>query len=104
MLLLTLGRMGGPKAWKEMQERQKGFRSGWDTEPPPQPDSDDEDGRDVEKRDLYAEYDIDPETANEIEARGGNKILDAEGAEDVILSVLHWGIKLLTCHRSLQWR
>ena len=95
--------MGGPKAWKEMQKRQKDFRSGWDTGPPPQPDSDDEDGRDVEKRDPYAEYDIDPETANEKESRGGNEILEDQGTEDVILPVLHWEIKLLTCHRSLQW-
>jgi hypothetical protein len=95
--------MGGPKAWKEMQERQKEFRSGWNTESLPQPDSDDEYGQDVEKRDLYAEYDIDPETANEKETRRGNEILEDEGAEDVNLSVLHPVIKLLTCHRSLQW-
>lgn len=101
--LLTLRRMGGPKVWKEMHERQRDFRYGWDTEPPPQPDSDDDDGRDAEKRDLYAEYDIDSETANEKEARGGNEILEDEGAEDVILSVLHQEIRLLTCHRSIQW-
>jgi hypothetical protein len=87
--------MGGPKAWKEMQERQKECRSGWDTESLPQPDS--------EKRDLYAEYDIDPETANEREARGGNEILEDEVAEDVNLSVFHRKVKLLTRHRSLQW-
>jgi len=96
--------MGGPKEWKEMQERQKQFRSGWDTESPPQSDSDDGDGLDVEKRDLYTEYDIDPETANEKGARGGNEILEDEGAEDVIPSVLYREIKLLTCHRSLQWQ
>jgi hypothetical protein len=78
-------------------------RYGWDTEPLPEPDSDDDDVQDIEKRDLYAEYDIDPETANEKEARGGNEILEDKGAEDVNLSVLRWEIKLLTCHRSSQW-
>jgi hypothetical protein len=77
-------RMGGPKAWKEMQQRQKEFQNGWDTEPQPQqPDSDDEDAQDVEKRDLYAEYGIDPETANEKEARGGSSPIEDEGSEDV---------------------
>lgn len=95
--------MGGPKAWKEMQERQEEFRSGWDTEPLPQPDSDDEDGQGLEKRDLYAEYDIDLETANEKEARGGNDILVDEGVEDVNLSVSHHEVKLLMRHRSSRW-
>jgi Swi5-dependent recombination DNA repair protein 1 len=95
--------MGGPKAWREMQERQKEVRSGWDAEPLPQLDSDGEEGKDPEKRDLYAEYDIDTETANEKEARGGNEIFEDEGAEDVNLSVLYQKVKLLTCHRNLQW-
>jgi hypothetical protein len=44
----------------------------------------------VEKRDIYAEYDIDQETANEKEARGDNEVFESEGARDVTLSVLHW--------------
>jgi len=76
--------MGGPKAWKEMQDRQKDFQNLWDAEPQQQPDSDDEDADvDVEKRDLYAEYDIDLETANEKHARGGDSPREDEGAENV---------------------
>jgi hypothetical protein len=81
--------MGGPKAWKEMQERQKEYQSGWDTDPP-QSFSDDEDGPDAEKRDLYVEYDIDPETTHEREAREGNEVVEGEGAGDVPLSILHY--------------
>lgn len=62
--------MGGPRAWKEMQKKQAEQRSAWDQEEPAvQYPSDDEDEDanklEVEKRDLYAEYDIDPETENE---------------------------------------
>jgi Swi5-dependent recombination DNA repair protein 1 len=75
--------MGGPKAWKEMQKRQKEFQNGWDAEPQKQLDSDDEDGPDAEKRDFYAEYSIDPETANEKEARGTSPPVEDDGTEDV---------------------
>jgi Swi5-dependent recombination DNA repair protein 1 len=81
---LTVHRMGGPRAWKEMQKRQQGFQSGWD-EVPTNNDSDDNDDEawDGEKRDLYAEYDIDPETENEKEQRGGGDTGEDPGQEDV---------------------
>jgi len=80
--------MGGPKAWKEMQQRQKEFQKGWDAEPQQELELNDEaDGSQyVEKGDLYAEYYIDSEMANEKDARGGNSPLGNEGAEDVRLS------------------
>jgi len=78
-----VNRMGGPRAWKEMQKRQQGFQSGWD-EVPTNNDSDDNDDEawDGEKRDLYAEYDIDPETENEKEQRGGGDTGEDPGQED----------------------
>lgn len=99
-------RMGGPKAWKEMQQRQKEFQEGWDAEPQQEPGSEDEDGDEkyVEKRDIYAEYDVDAETANEKEARGGNSPLEDEGAEDVNLSHRNPPIDFLICHRNLRCR
>ncbi|KAH6681376.1 hypothetical protein B0J14DRAFT_694924 [Halenospora varia] len=63
-----VNRMGGPRAWKEMQKKQQEFQNEWQQdEQGNNNDSDDEDNerKDVEKRDLYAEYDIDPETENE---------------------------------------
>jgi hypothetical protein len=75
-----------------MQKRRDEFQSGWDNTEPPQSDSDDENRQDVEKRDVYAEYDIDPETAHEKEARGGNEVFEDEGAGDVTLSILHRSI------------
>jgi len=62
-----VNRMGGPRAWKEMQKRQTEYQNTWDQEENPNNDSGDDgaEGRDVEKRDIYAEYGIDPETENE---------------------------------------
>lgn len=87
-----------------MQQRQKEFQKGWDAEPQQEPDSDSEcgDGKNVEKRDLYAGYDVDAETANEKEARGGNSPLEDEGAEDVNLSHHNPRIEFLICHRNSQ--
>jgi hypothetical protein len=98
--------MGGPRAWKEMQQRQKEFQKGWDAEPQQEPDLEDEngDGKYVEKRDLYAEYDVVAETANEKEARGGNSSLEDEGAEDVNLPHRNPRTEFLICHRNSQCR
>ncbi|CAL3973682.1 hypothetical protein PZA11_005846 [Diplocarpon coronariae] len=62
-----VNRMGGPRAWKEMQKKQAENQNSWDQEEPANTnDSDDDDEKkDVEKRDVYAEYSIDPETENE---------------------------------------
>ena len=62
-----VNRMGGPRAWKEMQKKQQEFQNSWDTEEQKNnDDEEDEEGKDApEKRDLYAEYGIDPETENE---------------------------------------
>ncbi|KAL5315076.1 hypothetical protein ACEPPN_017727 [Leptodophora sp. 'Broadleaf-Isolate-01'] len=61
-----VNRMGGPRAWKEMQKKQEENRNSWDQEEQTNNnDSDDEENKDVEKRDVYAEYGIDPETENE---------------------------------------
>lgn len=80
-----VNRMGGPRAWKEMQKRQQGFQSGgWDQEPQPvNNESDDDDElKNTEKRDLYAEYGIDPETENEKAQRNGGDMGEEPGQED----------------------
>lgn len=68
-----------------MEERQKEFRRGWDTEPQLL-DSEDENGQDKEGKDASTEYSIDLENVLEKEARGGKEILVDEEAEDVMLS------------------
>ncbi|KAG4437415.1 hypothetical protein IFR05_007097 [Cadophora sp. M221] len=61
-----VNRMGGPRAWKEMQKKQEENRNSWGQEEQKNNnDSDDEENKDVEKSDVYAEYGIDPETENE---------------------------------------
>ncbi|KAF7871639.1 hypothetical protein EAF04_003746 [Stromatinia cepivora] len=65
-----VNRMGGPRAWKEMQKRQQEYQNNWDQDEANNnnnndSDDDDEGGKDKEKRDVYAEYSIDPETENE---------------------------------------
>jgi Swi5-dependent recombination DNA repair protein 1 len=79
--------MGGPRAWKEMQKKQQEFQNSWDQEEQTNNDSNDEDGegQDLEKRDLYAEYDIEPETENEKSqrAKGAGDTGELPGQEDV---------------------
>jgi len=86
--------MGGPKAWKEMQKKQQEFQGGWDNpeEQTQNNDNDDDDDddenyekHDVEKRDIYAEYGIDPETENEKSQRpkGVGDTGEMPGQEDV---------------------
>jgi hypothetical protein len=58
--------MGGPKAWKEVQQRQKMLQCGWDGDRP-QPNSDDEVTENGKNKDIYADYDIDLESMNEKE-------------------------------------
>ncbi|PBP25908.1 DNA repair protein Dds20/Mei5 [Diplocarpon rosae] len=62
-----VNRMGGPRAWKEMQKKQAENQNSWDQQEPANDNDsdDDEEKKDVEKRDVYAEYSIDPETENE---------------------------------------
>lgn len=104
-------RMGGPRAWKEMQKRQQEFQNSWQEEEnnnndDDDNDDDDEDGeqKDVEKRDLYAEYSIDVETENE-KAQRPNGLGDTgelPGQEDVsVLSVVSKSI--LICSRNSRW-
>lgn len=83
--------MGGPRAWKEMQQRQAEFRNrDFDEEQHPEPDSNDEDAPEqTEKRDHYAEYNYDPETENEKAQRLGNgDVGEDEGQEDVRITCI----------------
>jgi Swi5-dependent recombination DNA repair protein 1 len=79
--------MGGPRAWKEMQKKQQEFQNSWNQEEQTNNDSDDEhdEGKDVEKGDLYAEYVIEPETENEKSqrAKGVGDTGELPGQEDV---------------------
>jgi hypothetical protein len=63
--------MGGPKAWKEMQQRQKKLQCGWDVECP-QPNSDDEVAESGKKKGFYADYDTNPQSINEMEMEEPN--------------------------------
>ena len=85
-------RMGGPRAWKEMQKKQMEFQNSWDQEEQTKNDDDDDDEegkKDVEKRDLYAEYGIDPETENEKSQRekGVGDTGELPGQEDVRIAL-----------------
>lgn len=81
-----VNRMGGPRAWKEMQKKQQEFQNEWQQgEQNSNNDSGEEDNEgEVEKRDLYAEYDIDPETENEKSqrAKGAADTGERPGEED----------------------
>ncbi|KAB8304774.1 hypothetical protein EYC80_004123 [Monilinia laxa] len=63
--------MGGPKVWKEMHKRQQEYQNNWEYDEANNnnnnndSDDGDEESKDLKKRDLYAEYSIDPETENE---------------------------------------
>ena len=90
-------RMGGPRAWKEMQKRQQEFQNGWGQDEQMNDDAsggdeEDPEGKDGEKRDLYAEYDFDPETENEKSQRpkGAGDNGELSGQEDVCLQVSRW--------------
>ncbi len=73
-----------------MQKKQMEFQNNWDQgEQTKNDDDDDGEGKkDVEKRDLYAEYDIDPETENEKSQRekGIGDTGELPGQEDVRLA------------------
>lgn len=75
--------MGGPRAWKEMEKKRLEEFHRWGEEENNYGNtSDNEDMKVTEKRDLYAEYSIDPET--DIEKSQGTKgIDDIPGEEDV---------------------
>jgi hypothetical protein len=83
---LTVARMGGPTAWHEAQQKREAFKRDWEAEAN-QEESDSEEseagtgGR--EKRDLYAEYDIDPETMRQDLHDAGNSASQHEGTEGV---------------------
>jgi len=81
-----VNRMGGPRAWKEMQKKQQEFQNSWDQEEQTKNDSDEEseETNHVEKRDLYAEYDFEPETENEKSqrAKGVGDTGELPGQED----------------------
>jgi hypothetical protein len=61
--------MGGPRAWKEMQKKQQENQSIWEqdysADQIKDSNEDDLEMRNGKTRQLYAEYDIDPETDNE---------------------------------------
>ncbi|TVY34209.1 Swi5-dependent recombination DNA repair protein, partial [Lachnellula subtilissima] len=69
-----VNRMGGPRAWKEMQKKQEEFQNTWDQQDEQMntgngDDSDndeaDTEAREAAKKDLYAQYDVYEETENE---------------------------------------
>jgi len=92
--------MGGPRAWKEMQKKQHEYQNNWDQDEANNngnnnSDDEEEESKDKEKRDLYAEYSIDPETENEKAQRapGLGDTGENPGEEDVGSLVFD-----LTCH------
>jgi len=92
--ILADGRMGGPRAWKEMQKKQEEFQTTWDQQDEQMNtgngnDSDDDEAeaeaREAAKKDLYAQYDVDEETENEKSQRpkGLGDTGERPGEEDV---------------------
>jgi hypothetical protein len=79
-LVMICYRMGGPQAWKEMQEKQQEFRNEFNAgfEQDSRGEMDDNDGR----SDTDTGANIELETHNEREARGGND--DAEDLNDKV--------------------
>ena len=103
-MLLILHRMGGPRAWKAMQEQQQEFRAGFDAPESVAKNSDDDENKpDMEKRDLYAEYDIDPETENEKSQRGVKDMGDEPGQEDVSDGLSRFEIIFIDRDRNSRW-
>lgn len=91
--------MGGPRAWKEAQKQRQEQQNSWDQEEQTNNDNDDRDEDDDgerrggHKRDLYSEYDIDPETENEKSqrAKGLGDTGELPGQEDVsIFRLRRW--------------
>jgi Swi5-dependent recombination DNA repair protein 1 len=86
--------MGGPRAWKEAQQKRHEYQNSWDQdEQQTNNNEDDDEGKDTEKRDLYAEYDIDLETENEKSQRrnGMGDTGELPGQEDVSMIDRTWG-------------
>lgn len=109
-VLDRVNRMGGPRAWKEQQKKQQEFQNSWDQEDQQAinaggSDDDDEGRKDVEKRDIYAEYGIDPETENEKSqrAKGIGDTGELPGQEDASICLRFRRIYLYLYHRSLHW-
>lgn len=75
--------MGGPRAWKEIQQTQLNSQS-WFGEESFQVGSEVEDEDNKGTRDKYADCDVEPETENERAARDGNDTAE-DGTEDVSL-------------------
>ncbi|KAK0117919.1 hypothetical protein ONS95_012233 [Cadophora gregata] len=105
-----VNRMGGPRAWKEMQKQQEENRNSWDQEEQNyNNDSNDEKNKELETRDVYAEYSIDPET--EIERSQREKSLgdtgELPGQEDeftmaMMLRTLNVDLDIIGYHRGQQ--
>jgi hypothetical protein len=81
--------VGGPRAWKEIQKKQQEFQNSWDNDPQEPNADDDEDEVAAEKRDIYAEYDVEEETENEKSQRvkGLGDTGEMPGQEDVSIAL-----------------
>ncbi|KAG9236831.1 hypothetical protein BJ875DRAFT_201477 [Amylocarpus encephaloides] len=85
-----VNRMGGPRAWKEMQKKQHDFSNQWEQDDQANNNDDDDDeednGEEKEKRknELRSQYDLDPETENEKSqrAKGVGDTGERAGEED----------------------
>ncbi|RDW87722.1 hypothetical protein BP5796_03416 [Coleophoma crateriformis] len=106
-----VNRMGGPRAWKDMQKRQQEFQNSWNEEGADNKNnesSSDEDGVErpaIEKRDLYAEYDVDPETENEKALRtdtGEDPGQEDEFTMAMMLKTLNVDLKIIGYSREEQ--
>ncbi|RKF63796.1 Swi5-dependent recombination DNA repair protein 1 [Erysiphe neolycopersici] len=105
-----VNRMGGPRAWKEMEKRRlENFRR-WDQEDAPKINHDNNEDMDNshEMRDIYAEYSIDPETDIERSQRL-NGIEEIPGEEDdftmaMMLKTMNIDLKVIGYDRyQQQW-
>ena len=98
--------MGGPRAWREMQKKQQEWQNSYDQDEENNNGGSDDEGKDVEKRDVYAEYGIDPETENErLQHEDGMRDTGEQpGQEDVITCSPSLKKGMLMLDRSSRWR
>ncbi|KAI9744468.1 MAG: hypothetical protein M1818_001997 [Claussenomyces sp. TS43310] len=102
-----VNQMGGPKAWKQAQQRQREVLAQFNDEPRlPAPDPRDDERTDYEGEDLRTDCDAETESAREKEARCGTPDVDEESDEEftmaTMLGTLHIDLKVIGYDKKLQ--
>ncbi|KAI9883465.1 MAG: hypothetical protein M1823_004777 [Watsoniomyces obsoletus] len=103
----TVNRMGGPKAWKDMQLKRNEWRNtGFDEPDMKKNNNNNDDGEEgeIDKRDLYAEYDVDPDPTAEEESMKRDEKEEEEDVftMDMMLKSLNIELEVIGFDKSLQ--